>query len=106
MASFAELVDEMDGMIMDSLGDGEASYCGANGAPPVTCIRVMVDRNLEINGPEGLQRTDAVGITWRRESLAGAERGGLFRYGAERFVVEDIIFDDGYIVTAACMEAP
>ncbi|MCY1561184.1 hypothetical protein D9M68_984110 [compost metagenome] len=73
----------------------------------MTCgIQVIIDRNLLQSGAEGVFRSDAVGVTWRREELAKAERGGFFLFGAERFLVEDIIADDGYMITAACMGAP
>lgn len=103
--SFAELTDDMDDMIMSSLNDGQATYQGTLGELPVSGIEIFIDRNLQRVGPDGLFRSDAVGITWKKRSLAHAARGGVFQQCATRYCVEDIIEDDGHIVTAACMVA-
>ena len=100
---FDELTEDMDDMIMSSLNDGQATYQGGPGELPVTGIEVFIDRNLQRVGPDGLFRSDAVGITWKKRSLAHAVRGGVFQHCATRYCVEDIIEDDGHMITAACM---
>ena len=105
MAGFGALVDGMDAMLMSSLNDGTCDYRGQHGEPPVYGIEVIIDHNLQRVGPEGLFRSDAVGITWKKRDLPSAARGGFFRQGCKRYCIEDVISDDGHMVTAACMEA-
>ena len=98
--------DRMHKHVVATLNDGTAQYQGRNGDSVQGAIRVIIDRNLMQNGPDGVFRSEAVGVTWRKCQLAAVERGGVFTYGAERLVVEDTIADDGHMVTAACMVQP
>ncbi|MCY1491395.1 hypothetical protein D9M68_251790 [compost metagenome] len=102
MAGFSDLVDDLDVAVMDSLGDGTADYLDAMGNTMARGIAVIVDRNLEQAGPEGRFLTDAVGVTWRKSLLPAVERGGVFIFCRERFVVEVAISDDGHLITVAC----
>ncbi|WP_313226724.1 hypothetical protein [Stutzerimonas chloritidismutans] len=89
---------------MASLSDGEGEFIHPDGQV-VRNVPLMLDHNLQINGPEGLYRSDAVGITWRRQSVpCGVGRGGIFVYRTRRYLVEDILEDDSHMATAACME--
>ncbi len=101
---FAELTDEMDAMIMASLGDGAGDYQHQDGQV-IRNVELIIDHNLQINGPEGLYRSDVVGITWQRQAIpCSVGRGGIFVYRKRRYLVEDILVDDGHMATAACME--
>lgn len=106
MDRFGSMVARMDARIQARLGNGTAQYTGKAGAPVVADIEVIVDHNLMQNGPDGLFRSNAVGITWRKEQLQQAERGGVFLFGAASYLIEDTISDDGHMVTAACMVQP
>ncbi len=95
--------DRMDRSVLAKLNDGVAEYRGPGQQPrPVT---VMIEHNLVQNGPDGMFRSDATGFTWRKSELAGAERGDVFTFERCRYVVEEVISDDGHFVTAACMES-
>lgn len=87
------------------LNDGCATYQNSAGLP-VGNVLVMVDFNLQRTGPEGVFATDQVGITWRKVEMPSAMRGGIFTHHGKRYLVEDLIADDGHMLTAACMEAP
>lgn len=102
--AWADMRDRMHNRVVAHLNDGTAEYRGLNGAPPVRCLPVIVDSNLMQNGPEGLMRSDMIGVSWRKPLLETAERGGIFLHCGRRLIVEDVIADDGHIVTAACME--
>lgn len=102
--SFADHTDDMDEMIMSSLNDGTAEYSCPAGAVSIHDIEVIIDHNLQRVGPEGLFRSDAVGITWKKRDLPSAARGGFFRQGCKRYCIEDVIEDDGHMATAVCME--
>ena len=104
--AWAEMRDRMHRSVVGQLKDGTAQYTGRTGAPVVADVEVLVDRNLMQTGPDGMFRSDAVGVTWRKEQLQAVERGGVFLFGAERLVVEDTISDDGQMATAACMVQP
>ncbi len=105
-ASFGSLVDDMDAAIMASLSDTTGDYLGIDGQPPVLGITLMVDKNLQQAGAAGVFLTSAVGLTWHATELATAERGGVFVVGTKRYQVEELIADDGHMLTAACMVQP
>lgn len=98
--------DRLHRRVTATFKDGLATYTGPNGEPPVSDISVIIDRNLMQNGPEGIFKSDAVGLSWRVVELCRATRGGVFTVGAERFTVEEAITDDGHMITAACMVTP
>lgn len=104
--TFSDLTDDMDVMIMSSLNDGLGDYFEPAGTPVAQGIELMIDKNLQRAGPDGVFMSDAVGITWRKQELHGVVRGGFFVFGSIRYVVEDTIQDDGHMLTAACMEVP
>lgn len=104
--AWAEMRDRMHERVVARLNDGCAQYQSHDGAPAQSGVTVIIDRNLMQSGPEGMFRSDAVGVSWRKCQLATVVRGGIFTYGGERLVVEDVIADDGHMVTAACMVQP
>lgn len=104
MAGFGDCIADMDAVIMASLSDGEGEFIHPDGQI-VRNVPLMLDHNLQINGPEGLYRSDVVGVTWRRATVRCAVgRGGIFLYRKRRYLVEDILEDDGHMATAVCME--
>ena len=98
--------DRMHERVVGKLNDGCAQYQGPGGAPVCQLPEVIVDRNLMQNGPDGMFPSDAVGVSWRKPLLPDAARGGIFTFCGERLLVEQIIADDGHMVTAACMVQP
>lgn len=104
MAGFGDCIADMDAMIMASLGDGAGDYQHQDGQV-IRNVELIIDHNLQINGPEGLYRSDVVGITWQQQAIpCSVGRGGIFVYRKRRYLVEDILVDDGHMATAACME--
>jgi hypothetical protein len=103
---WAEMRDRMHERVVEHLNDGLAQYRDPDGALVLDGLPVIVERNLMQEGPEGRFPTDAVGVTWRKELLATAARGGEFTFGNEQLVVEAMIADDGHMATAACMVNP
>lgn len=98
---FSRALGRLHSMASVRLSDSTGSY--SFGSTLVSDISLMVDRNLQREGPEGTFLTGAVGISWPASQLAGAERGAVFEVGGERFIIDDMIADDGYYLTAACM---
>jgi hypothetical protein len=98
--------DRMLRTTVASLNDGCATYQGPAGSVPLGGVEVLVDYNLQRAGPEGIFITDQVGITWRKAALPSAGRGGVFTHSGKRYLVEDVIADDGHMITAACMVMP
>lgn len=103
---FDALVDDMDAALLASLNDGAADYLDATETLVASGIAVMVDRDVQHAGPDGLFVTVPVSVTWRKAQLAAVERGGRFVVGADTFIVEDILADDGHLITVSCLEAP
>jgi hypothetical protein len=105
MAGFGNALAGMDAAIEASLSDGLGDYVDPSGQPVVRDLKLMLDHELMINGAEGVFRSDAIGITWRKAALPKVAKGGRFSIGACRYVVEDTLSDDGRWITAACMES-
>lgn len=106
MAVFRDLTERMDAAILASLNDGAADYVDAAGLPVASGVTVIVDRNLERTGADGMFLAIPLAVSWRKADLASVGRGGVFTVGVERYLVESIVGDDGHFVTASCMEAP
>ncbi|MDH1011991.1 hypothetical protein N5J43_16950 [Pseudomonas nicosulfuronedens] len=99
--------DRLHERVVERLNDGTAEYRAKDGRVVISNLTVIVDHNLMQNGPSGLMRSEAVGISWRKPLLDAVERGGMFVLCCgRRLLVEDIAADDGHMVTAACMEVP
>lgn len=99
--------DRLHERVVERLNDGTAEYRAKDGRVVISNLTVIVDHNLMQNGPHGVMRSEAVGISWRKPLLDAVERGGMFVLCCgRRLLVEDIAADDGHMMTAACMEAP
>jgi len=104
---WASMRDRMLRTAVAALNDGAAFYQDPTGTTVAQAVEVMIDHNLQQNGPDGLSfLSELVGITWRKAQLASVGRGGIFAHSGARYLVEEIIADDGHMVTAACMVAP
>lgn len=103
---WASMRDRMLNQAVSTFKDGAAQYTGPGGSPAASGVSVIIDRNLMQSGAEGMFRSDAVGVSWRKPELAAVARGGVFTVAGESFTVEDIIADDGHMITAACMVTP
>lgn len=95
---------DIDAGVMSALNDGLGSYLDAAGVPRVQNVELIVDHNLQRVGPNGVLVSDALGITWQNTEIKCVERGGIFLFDGKRYLVEEIISDDGDFSTAACME--
>ncbi|MFC2974712.1 hypothetical protein ACFOJE_21195 [Azotobacter bryophylli] len=103
-ASFNVMTAALDAAVMAALNDGLADYLDAAGNPVASDVTVIVDRNLERAGADGMFISIPLAITWRKVELSTAISGGVFTLGTERYLVEGIVSDDGYMITASCME--
>lgn len=101
---FAAAMGRADDMIMGSLCDGIGEYQDTRYGQRVGGLRLIVDRNLSHQGPEGIIVTGAVGVTWQKRCLPRVKRGGLFCLDGSMFQVDDLLDDDGHIATAVCTE--
>lgn len=76
------------------------------GRQPVEGIALQIDRGVDLTGAGDAFVGCTIAITFSKAQLAAVSRGGIFTSGAERFVVEKAIADDGHVITAACMVSP
>ncbi|WP_017516561.1 hypothetical protein ACQCLI_05070 [Pseudomonas nitroreducens] len=105
--TWAAMRDRLHERVVERLNDGTAEYRAKDGSLVISNLTVIVDHNLMQNGPNGVMRSEAVGISWRKPLLDAVERGGMFVLCCgRRLLVEDIAADDGHMMTAACMESP
>lgn len=96
--------DLMHQCLITTLNDGTADYQDAAGNPLASGIAVMVDRNLERAGADGMFISIPLAISWRKSDLTSVGRGGIFMVGTERYCIEHVVSDDGHFVTASCQE--
>ena len=95
---------DIDADVMSALNDGCGHYIDAGGVLRAKDIELIIDHNLQRVGPNGALVADALGITYRKAAMQQPERGGVFVFACKRYVVEEIVIDDGDFATAACME--
>ncbi|OEO24062.1 hypothetical protein AX279_19725 [Pseudomonas sp. J237] len=98
---FGRSLARLHGVSAARLSDCLGSY-QFDAQPPVKDIDLMVDRGVSLEGAEGVFRSGTVAISWPSASLACVARGGIFTVGAERFIVDDTVADDGHYLTAIC----
>ncbi|SFB46455.1 hypothetical protein [Azotobacter beijerinckii] len=99
---FGRALGRLHGVSAARLSDSTGSYAYGPDVT-VTGIDLMVDRNLQREGPDGMFISGVIGISWPAAQLATADRGGIFTIGSEHFTVEALIANDGHYITAACM---
>lgn len=96
-------------LINGSTSVGKSGYLmpwasSAASVAPIKGIPLQVDRNLSYDGPDGVFITDKVGISWLAKDVPTASRGDLFVIGSSRYLVEKLIANDGWLLTAATIE--
>lgn len=100
MSGFGRALDRLHQVGLTRLADGCGSY-QEDGRAPVRNLELIVDRNLAQETAEGVIQTQMVGITYRVDQLPHATRGGVFHLGAQRYLVQDFVSDDGRLATVA-----
>jgi len=103
MTEFSALIDDMDSVLFGALSTAVGEH-NRPGCSPRRNVQLVIDHNLQQVGPQGLQATDALGISCRREQVPDVARGDQFIVGCKRYTVEVVLSNDGHVITAACME--
>ena len=108
MASFADLVDDMDIMLMESLSDGRVDHLSGSGTPLAEGLEAIVDKDVE-RIAELTGFVDRVTtVTVRKALLPGMDRKGGFRsntddpvrdLGSQTWHIDGIAADDGHLIT-------
>lgn len=99
---FGRALGRLNSVAATRLADSLGAY--QHGAlPPASDLSLQVDRGVGMEGAEQVFQVGTVVITWLASQLAGAARGGVFLIGTERFVVEDIVANDGQFLSATCV---
>lgn len=75
------------------------------GRAPVTGLELIVLRDVERVGPDGVLVVDQVQVSALACQLDKVRRDGVFTFGAERWKVSVPVRNDGVIVTAAVVAA-
>lgn len=104
LGRFNKVMERLHRVGSQRLADSVGTYTEP-GRLPVCGIPLQTDQNLLINGAEGLMRSNQTAVGWYKTDLpAVALRRGIFEVNGKRLLIEDIIEDDGHMITAACME--
>jgi len=104
--SFADLVDDMDKMLMSSLNDGQGDYLSSDGAVLAAGLDIILDKEVErLDEVRGLIDRMAT-ITVRRSLLRPFDRRGAFRLDpatwradGKTWHIDGIAADDGHLIT-------
>lgn len=99
---FSRALARLHGTASARLADAIGTYQNGQQAP-VGDLDLMLDRGVQLEGANEAFLASTVAITWAVAQMPRAERGGVFAVGLERFTVEQVIADDGHMITAACM---
>jgi len=99
---FGRALARLNSTAVDRLTDSTGSYSHAGTTVPG--LPLLIDRNIERAGPDGMFIAVPIAITWRKAGLPSVARGGRFEVDARVYVVEAPIADDGYWMTASCVE--
>ncbi|MCY1362588.1 hypothetical protein D9M68_471750 [compost metagenome] len=75
------------------------------GMSPVHDLELVILRDVERVGPEGMLVVDQVQISVLAEQLPKVRREGIFTAPGQRWRVTEPVRNDGVIVTAAVMPA-
>jgi len=98
MAGFVDLVDDMDGTIAETLGDGLASYRDRSGVELAGALPVIVEKGVERTDNPGLERVRTMEV--RRNQLPRLDRKGSFLdEDGEAWAIDGIHADDGDWIT-------
>lgn len=103
MGPFAQGIKRLHELCANTFAEDGLGTFHTPGQSPVEDLPLIVDRNLDYAGPEGSFMSDLVGITFNTADLRTATRGDIFVIAGERFVVEKLLSDNGYVITAATM---
>lgn len=98
MASFPELVDDLDDMVMGSLNDGTAKYLSRSGQVLAEGVPVIVEKDVERfseGGAVDRVRTHEV----QKRYLQPFDRQGAFVMGGKTWHIDGIERDDGHMIT-------
>lgn len=108
MASFADLADDMDATLLDSLKDGRVDFLTASGSVAVEGLDAIVEQDVErINALSGAVDL-VVTICVLKSALGSYDRKGAFRSNAGEPVkliagktmhLDGIESDDGSLIT-------
>ncbi|PTQ70357.1 hypothetical protein [Pseudomonas sp. GV071] len=106
-ARFARSLERLHRVGSSRLADSIGSYQPLQGAASNT-IPLQVARDVELAGPNGSVIGVPIAVSFWRRDLAEVERGGVFLVGVDcagqRLIVEEVVMDDGHMLTAACTE--
>lgn len=106
-ARFARSLERLHRVGSSRLADSIGSYQPLEGQASKP-IPLQVTRDVEMAGPNGSVVGVPIAVGFWRKDLAEVERGGVFLVGADcagqRLIVEEIVMDDGYMLTVACTE--
>lgn len=98
MASFPELVDDLDDMVMGSLNDGTAKYLSRSGQVLAEDVPVIVEKSVERfdeGGAVDRVRTHEV----QKRYLQPFDRQGAFVMDGKTWHIDGIERDDGHMIT-------
>lgn len=104
---FARCLERMHRVGSNRLADSFGSYQPLQGQPSAP-IPLQVAREVELAGPNGAVMGVPIAISFYRRDLAEVERGGVFLVGVdcagERLIVDEVVLDDGHMITVSCTE--
>lgn len=105
MSRFKRAMQRMDNAIAARLNDGVGEFRDGNGTVRRN-LQLQIDNKVDMAGVVEMLTGGVKAVTVRVSELCGSKpiRGGVFLLGQTRYIVEEVLVDDGYFATYACME--
>lgn len=105
MSRFKRAMQRMDNAIAAQLNDGVGEFRDASGTVRHS-LQLLVDNKVEMAGVVEMLTGGIRAVTVRVSELCGSKpiRGSIFQLDRIQYIVEDVLVDDGYFATYACME--
>jgi hypothetical protein len=99
VVSFADQIEEVDALLLETLGDGTATYLDRQGSVIAEALPVEVQDDIERPNMESglLDRLRTVTVQKRR--LQPFDRQGAFRMDGKTWHIDGIHEDDGHLIT-------
>ena len=105
MSRFKRAMQRMDKTIAVRLNDGVGEFRDGNGTVRRN-LQLQIDNKVDMAGVVEMLTGGVKAVTVLVSELCGSKpiRGSIFQLDRIQYIVEDVLVDDGYFATYACME--
>lgn len=99
MASFADQIEEVDALLLETLGDGTVDYLDRQGSVLAETLAVEITDAVERPNPETGLIDRIRTVTVQKRLLQPFDRQGSFHMDGKTWHIDGIHEDDGHLIT-------